>query len=300
MNGSDVKTLQQLLTKAGFRTTADGNFGPTTQGHVISFERKYHLTATGVVTKAVVSALERFGKGTVVFGSSGGVAMVPQTQASSAPPTLKEGSKGRWVTTLERQLNAAGYATSVDGVYGPGLARVVNQFKAAHGLAQDGVVGYKSWAVLTAAMNVPQTPTAPPGQARLNADGTVSAPSNAPPAIKAVIAAANQIAFKPYIYGGGHGRWIDAGYDCSGSVSYALHGGALISQTEDSTELESYGGAGAGQWITIWANAGHTYMEVAGLWFDTAAQSRGNGNDRWSTKRISPVTGYVVRHPVGY
>jgi peptidoglycan hydrolase-like protein with peptidoglycan-binding domain len=298
MNGSDVKTLQQLLTKAGFRTTADGNFGPTTLTQVISFERKNHLTANGVVTKAVASALERFGKGSVVFGSSGGVSMVSQSQSSSAPPTLRQGAKGRWVTTLERELNAAGYSTSVDGVFGPGLAQVVNQFKAAHGLAQDGVVGARSWAALTAAMSTPQA-TAPPGQARVNPDGTVTAPANAPQAIQNVIAAANQIAFKPYIYGGGHGRWIDSGYDCSGSVSYALHGAGLISSPEDSTELESYGASGAGQWITIWANAGHTYMEIAGVFFDTAAQSRTNGNDRWSTRRISPATGYVVRHPVG-
>ncbi len=298
MNGSDVKTLQQLLTRAGFRTPADGNFGPTTQTHVISFERKYHLTANGVVTKAVVSALGRFAKGSVVFGSSGGVSTGSQSQSSSAPPTLRQGAKGRWVTTLERELNAAGYATSVDGVFGSGLGRVVNQFKAAHGLAQDGVMGARSWAALTAAMSASQT-TAPPGQARLNPDGTVTAPANAPQAIQQVIAAANQIAFKPYIYGGGHGRWIDSGYDCSGSVSYALHGAGLISSPEDSTELESYGSTGAGQWITIWANAGHTYMQIAGLYFDTAAQGRTNGNDRWSTRRISPATGYVVRHPVG-
>ncbi len=128
----------------------------------------------------------------------------------------------------------------------------------------------------------------------------MTAPPNAPPAVVSVIAAANQIAFKPYRYGGGHGSWIDSGYDCSGSVSYALHGGGLISSPEDSTELESYGASGAGQWITIWANAGHTYMEVAGLWFDTASQRSTNRWDRWSATRISPLSGYVVRHPVGY
>jgi hypothetical protein len=177
--------------------------------------------------------------------------------------------------------------------------RVVNQFKAAHGLAQDGVFGTKSWAALATAQNAAQGPT-PPGYAHLNPDGTVTAPANAPPAIQQVIAAANQIAFKPYVYGGGHGSWIASGYDCSGSVSYALHGAGLISTPEDSSELESYGAAGPGQWITIWANAGHTYMRIAGLYFDTAAQSRSSGNDRWSATRISPISGYVVRHPSGY
>jgi peptidoglycan hydrolase-like protein with peptidoglycan-binding domain len=298
MSGSDVKTLQQLLTSAGFRTTADGNFGPTTQTHVIGFERKYRLTANGVVTKAVVAVLERFGKGSVTFGASGGVATVTQSQSSSSPPTLREGANGRWVTTLQRELNAAGYPTSVDGAFGPALYGVVNQFKAAHGLAQDGVFGSKSWAVLTSAMQASQG-TAPPGQAHLNPDGTVTAPANAPVAVQQVIAAANQIAFKPYVYGGGHGSWIDSGYDCSGSVSYALHGAGFISSPEDSSELESYGASGAGQWITIWANAGHTYMEIAGLYFDTAAQSTSNDNDRWSATRVSPAIGYVVRHPIG-
>jgi peptidoglycan hydrolase-like protein with peptidoglycan-binding domain len=295
MSGSDVKTLQQLLTRAGFRTTADGNFGPTTENHVISFERKYHLTANGVAAKAVVSALQRFGKGSVTFGPSGGVSLQSKS-ASGGPPTLRVGSKGSWVMTLQREFNSAGYATSVDGQFGPGTVLVVNSFKAAHGLAQDGVFGAKSWAALATAQNAAQGP-APPGQARLNADGTATAPANAPQAIKDVIAAANQIAFKPYIYGGGHGRWIDTGYDCSGSVSYALHGAGLISTPEDSTELESYGAAGPGQWITIWANAGHTYMRIAGLYFDTAAQNRATGNDRWSARRISPISGYVVRHP---
>jgi hypothetical protein len=82
-------------------------------------------------------------------------------------------------------------------------------------------------------------------------------------------------------------------------VSYALHGGGLLSSPEDSSQLESYGSAGPGQWITIWANPGHAYMRIAGLFFDTAAQSSSNSNDRWSTTRPSPIGGYVVRHPDG-
>jgi len=298
MSGSDVVTLQQLLTRANFRTPTDGHFGPLTEIHVVSFERKYHLTANGIVTKAVVTVLHRFAPSSISHGPSGGVPLQSKS-ASSGPPTLRLGSSGSWVTTLQRELNSVGYATSIDGQFGSGTVRVVNQFKAAHGLAQDGVFGTKSWAALASAQNAAQGP-APPGVARLNRDGTVTAPSNAPQAIKDVIAAANQIAFKPYIYGGGHASWIASGYDCSGSVSYALHGAGLISAPEASGELESYGSAGPGQWITIWANAGHTYMRIAGLYFDTAAQSRTNGNDRWSATRISPVSGYVVRHPIGY
>jgi peptidoglycan hydrolase-like protein with peptidoglycan-binding domain len=297
MSGSDVKTLQQLLSKAGFRVTTDGNFGAGTQTQVISFERKYHLSANGVVTKAVAAKLRATTQTGLAHGLSGGASLQSQA-ASGGPPTLRLGSQGTWVTTLQRELNSAGYPTSVDGQFGPGTQRVVNQFKAAHGLAQDGVFGTKCWAALATAQNAAPAP-ASPGLAQLNPDGTATAPANAPQSVKSAIAAANQIAFKPYIYGGGHGTWTDLGYDCSGSVSYALHGAGLIFTPEDSSELESYGAAGPGQWITIWANAGHAYMQIAGLYFDTAAQRSTNGNDRWSTTRISPVSGFVVRHPVG-
>jgi peptidoglycan hydrolase-like protein with peptidoglycan-binding domain len=140
----------------------------------------------------------------------------------------------------------------------------------------------------------------PAGSQATLIDGLAIAPQDAPQVVQSVIAAANQIATKPYIYGGGHGRWIDSGYDCSGSTSYALHGGGLLNTTMDSTEFESYGSAGPGQWITLWANGGHVYMDIAGLWFDTAAQSSSNGNDRWSTTRVDQPSGYVERHPTGY
>jgi cell wall-associated NlpC family hydrolase len=138
----------------------------------------------------------------------------------------------------------------------------------------------------------------PVSNATLGADGLAVAPADAPAVIREVIAAGNKIAFKPYIYGGGHGSWTDAGYDCSGSVSFALHGGSLLSQTEDSTEFESYGSQGAGRWITIWANSGHVYMYVAGLRFDTSAQSS-TGGSRWTTETRS-TSGYDERHPTGW
>jgi hypothetical protein len=141
--------------------------------------------------------------------------------------------------------------------------------------------------------------TAPGAKAVLNSDGTVSAPASAPTAVKNAIAAANKIAFTPYVFGGGHGSFNSSGYDCSGSVSYALHGGGLLSSPEDSSQLESYGSSGPGQWITIWANSGHTYMQIAGLFYDTSG-APGRGGDRWSTKNPSGTSGYVVRHPTGY
>jgi hypothetical protein len=137
------------------------------------------------------------------------------------------------------------------------------------------------------------------GKAALVA-GRAIAPLNAPPLVKRVIAAANRIRTTPYIWGGGHGSFISTGYDCSGAVSYALHGGKLLSTPLTSGSLESFGEEGPGRWITIYANAAHTYMVVAGLRFDTAGDESGTG-PRWHPTTAAAAAGsYVVRHPVGY
>jgi cell wall-associated NlpC family hydrolase len=126
------------------------------------------------------------------------------------------------------------------------------------------------------------------------------APLNAPAMVKRVIAAANHIRATPYVWGGGHGSFISSGYDCSGAVSYALHGGRLLSTPLTSGSLETFGEAGPGRWITIYANAAHTYMVVAGLRFDTAGDEIGTG-PRWHPTTAAAAAGsYVVRHPVGY
>jgi peptidoglycan hydrolase-like protein with peptidoglycan-binding domain len=213
---------------------------------------------------------------------------------------LRQGMDGHDVRVLQDCLTLAGYRTPIDGHFGAGTTRNVQAFERAHGLTPNGVVTYSVNIALRSAAGMSMTTvtsTGPVGRAHLNSDGTASAPANAPAAIRAVIAAGNRIAFKPYIYGGGHGSWNDSGYDCSGSVSYALHGGGLISSPEDSSELESYGSAGAGRWITIWSNAGHVYMYVAGLRFDTS--SNGPGGSRWTTAGRSN-DGFVERHPTGY
>jgi cell wall-associated NlpC family hydrolase len=140
---------------------------------------------------------------------------------------------------------------------------------------------------------------ASPGKAALVA-GRAIAPLNAPAMVKRVIAAANHIRATPYIWGGGHGSFVSSGYDCSGAVSYALHGGKLLTMPLTSGSLETFGEAGAGRWITIYANASHTYMVVAGLRFDTAGDTSGTG-PRWHPTTTAAATGsYVVRHPVGY
>ncbi|HTT93402.1 MAG TPA: hypothetical protein VMF55_01930 [Solirubrobacterales bacterium] len=126
------------------------------------------------------------------------------------------------------------------------------------------------------------------------------APAGAPAAVKRVIAAANHIRTLPYIWGGGHGRWQDSGYDCSGAVSYALHGGRLLTSPLTSGSFERFGEAGPGRWISIYANASHAYMVVAGLRFDTAGDTSGTG-PRWHPTTAAAASGrYVVRHPIGY
>jgi cell wall-associated NlpC family hydrolase len=141
--------------------------------------------------------------------------------------------------------------------------------------------------------------TGPVGKARLVGTRAV-APANAPIAVKRVIAAANHIRTLPYIWGGGHGRWQDAGYDCSGSVSYALHGARMLTTPLTSGSFETWGEAGVGRWITIYANASHVYMVVAGLRFDTAGDTSGTG-PRWHPTTTAAAGGrFIVRHPVGF
>lgn len=128
--------------------------------------------------------------------------------------------------------------------------------------------------------------------------GRAVPPSSALPSVRATIEAANRIRSKPYIWGGGHGRWISPGYDCSGAVSFALHGGGFLESPMDSGEMMSWGLPGKGRWITIYANAGHAFAVIAGLRWDTAGDTRGTG-PRWHRDMVSGA-GYVARHPAGY
>jgi len=130
-------------------------------------------------------------------------------------------------------------------------------------------------------------------------DGRAIAPPNAPPAVKAAIAAANRIAGKPYVWGGGHVSWWDKrGYDCSGAVGYALHGGGLLEATMVSGQLAYWGLGGLGRWITVYADDEHVYMVIAGLRFDTRDDPPGVTGPRWHTERVEPRN-FVARHPAG-
>ncbi len=145
-------------------------------------------------------------------------------------------------------------------------------------------------------------PSAPPpngSTASLNSDGSATAPANAPAAVKNAIAAANAIRDKPYVWGGGHGSFEDSGYDCSGAVSYALHGGGFLSSPLDSTGLGTWGESGAGNWITVYANSGHAYAVIAGLRWDTSGT--GGSGPSWSTDvGYQSASAFTARHPAGY
>jgi cell wall-associated NlpC family hydrolase len=139
------------------------------------------------------------------------------------------------------------------------------------------------------------TPVA--GGESVGGNGTIPIPSGVPEVVQKVIAGGNAIADFPYIWGGGHASFIANGYDCSGSVSYALAAGGLLSAPLVSGDLATWGEPGPGRWITIYANAGHTFMDVDGVWFDTAGRS-GPYASRWLVA-TPPLEGYAVRHPQG-
>ena len=146
--------------------------------------------------------------------------------------------------------------------------------------------------------DLPDIP-APAGHATLDGNGDAIPPSNAPLAVRAAIEAANQIDDLPYVWGGGHGSFSSSGYDCSGSVSFMLHGGGFLSSPLDSTGLEVWGESGGGNWITVFANSGHAWAYVAGLRWDTGGPGGGSG-PRWSTVMRDDASSFVARHPSGY
>jgi cell wall-associated NlpC family hydrolase len=220
---------------------------------------------------------------------------------------LRNGDRGHDVRALQSSLTGLGFATAADGHFGRRTARNVRRYERRYRLTVDGRVSRKQGrGVRRRAADA--TAPAPSGMARgpQETDGaravlgpdrrTALAPRHAPQQVKDAIAAANRITTKPYRYGGGHGRWEDAGYDCSGAVSYALHGAGLLRRARASSGFETFGEAGEGEWITIYAHGGHAYVVIAGLRFDTSG--RGEEGPRWRPEKRSP-RGYVVRHPAG-
>src|SRR5215213_10453880 len=238
-------------------------------------------------------------------------AAVPAGEAAAARSfgsrTLAQPMKGPDVRVLQTLLTRWGLRTPADGQFGPFTTRRVRTWEQLSARMVDGRMTRADGAALRAAVRSGQrrpdaepraaaVPVAAGDTATIGPDGLAVAPASAPPEVQAIIAAGNEIHDKPYKYGGGHGRWIDSGYDCSGSMSYALHGAGLLATALNSSGFMRWGEAGPGEWVTTYANAGHSFMVVAGLRFDTSG--RAADNSRWDTTMRSAV-GYTVRHPPG-
>jgi peptidoglycan hydrolase-like protein with peptidoglycan-binding domain len=235
-------------------------------------------------------------------------------QAQLGDATLRQGDNGKDVRALQVLLRRAGFPGAATGFFGRQTWLKVRTLERELGLAVDGVVTPRDVNRINRALRRPEgtggysfgerrkeratvaDQEAPGETAVLTADGLAIPPASAPQVVKDVIEAGNKIAAKPYRYGGGHRRWEDTGYDCSGSVSYALHGGNLLDSPMPSGSFTSWGDAGKGRWITIYAHGGHMYMVVAGLRFDTSG--RAQTGSRWQTAMRSP-SGFAVRHPRG-
>jgi peptidoglycan hydrolase-like protein with peptidoglycan-binding domain len=305
-SGADVKELQKALRSAGFRVKADGQFGPSTVRAVKRFQRAAQLTPSGTVGRKTIAALQAAAKGTSANVANGGTAATIRSKSRGAKSLgdrvpVKKGMHGHDIRVLQDLLGNAGYDVTIDGEFGSGTLDAVEEFQGQHGRPVDGDLDADDITTLRAAAAAGPATVAAPAvntgpKATVGADGLAVAPAGAPPQVVQIIAAGNQIASKPYKYGGGHGKWDDTGYDCSGSVSFALHGAGLLEQAMPSGSFTDWGDPGPGQWVTIYANGGHMYMVVAGLRFDTSGRS--NHNTRWQAEQRSP-DGYTVRHPPG-
>ncbi|HTU79727.1 MAG TPA: peptidoglycan-binding protein [Solirubrobacteraceae bacterium] len=321
---STTRAVEQL--QAALHLPVDGEFGPETEAAVRRLQARNGLTVDGVVGPQTWGAI----------GVSGEPTLAPAPSALSKPPAPRQepaavssdagltpgsgGTSGAPVpappsTTSAIEWLQAALHLPVDGEFGPETEAAVRRLQARHGLAVDGVVGPQTWAVI----GVQDAPTlTPPPSALVSAPAAQGAGEATPGAGEAtpgatggagaggveaesivarVIEAADEIATRPYVYGGGHGSFESYGYDCSGSVSYALHGGGLLSSPEDSTELESYGEPGPGRFITIYANAEHAYMVIEGKRFDTVALAE--DGSRWSDSPGDDGGEFVERHPDG-
>jgi peptidoglycan hydrolase-like protein with peptidoglycan-binding domain len=305
-SGPDVRELQVALGKAGFKVKTDSNFGTATLRAVKRFQRASRLTPSGTVGRRTVAALKRALRGTKA-NANGGFSDDPEEDAAHHSLgdriPVERGMSGHDIRVLQDFLTRAGFTVTVDGEFGAGTEKAVRKFETAQNRPVDGIIDAADIDALRTLVGQPDpgagtqpTQLAPGDMAQIGPDGLAIAPATAPDQVKAIIAAGNQIASKPYKYGGGHGKWNDSGYDCSGSVSYALHGAGLLDEALTSGDFTHWGDPGPGQWVTIYGKASHAYMVVAGIRFDTSGRTR--NNTRWQ-KDMRSSSGYTAVHPPG-
>jgi peptidoglycan hydrolase-like protein with peptidoglycan-binding domain len=299
-----VQTVAQAQSQGGFKT---GMRGPA----VVQLQRKLGVTADGVYGAAKLEAVNRTQKRSglntdgIVGPATWKAITSPRSSSTTRPAkhrsnssrTLRAASlktpRGGEVEALQRRLGLP-----VDGDYGARTTAAVKRFQRRHGLTADGVVGPATWRSLGLSASNRTIHPHRFGGSKRRASGRHTRSGGGggmPAAVTRAIAAANRIATKPYRYGGGHGSFDDTAYDCSGSVSYVLHGAGLLDAPMASGGFMSWGAAGPGKYITIYAKADHMFMIINGRRFDTGYG--GNGN-RWATGS-RPTAGYAVRHPPG-
>jgi peptidoglycan hydrolase-like protein with peptidoglycan-binding domain/cell wall-associated NlpC family hydrolase len=265
-----IKRLQGAL-----HLPVDGEFGPETLAAVERLQAREGLNVDGVVGPQTWK----------VIGVSSEATLTPPPSALPPPPEeppVEAASSGSTGGT-----SAGGEPVAVSASGGSGAAPASNEAAPVHEEApHEAPVQHSSEG---------SDEHSSGGGSSSGGEGSSGEGSSG--AVARVISAGNEIATRPYVYGGGHGSFSSNGYDCSGSVSYALHGGGLLNSPQDSTSLESYGESGPGKHITIYANSEHAFMVVNGKRFDTVAQQE--GGSRWSSSTTS-TSGYTVRHPSGY
>ncbi len=236
----------------------DGSFGAVTEQAVKAFQSTHGLAANGIVGDATREALG-LGAGPTLRADP---ALIPVPVITQKPvSTVVRRAPVSTVEHLTAPVSTAGHTTG------------------------------------TAVRPAAPTRTVSAVHTTTPVRSTTGPTSSVQTGLSEMTAAGNQIATRPYVYGGGHGSFYSYGYDCSGSVSYVLHAAGLLSSPEDSTGLESYGAAGPGRYVTIYANAGHAWMTIEGRRFDTVALAE--TGSRWSST-IASTAGYVVHHPSGY
>jgi peptidoglycan hydrolase-like protein with peptidoglycan-binding domain len=304
-SGADVKELQQALGQAGFKVKTDGKFGTGTLRAVKRFQRASRLKPTGTVDKKTVAALKRALRGSSANVNGGYDPDNPDTSHHSLGDRIpvERGMSGHDIRVLQDFLTRAGFKVAIDGEFGASTEKAVEKFETAQSRTVDGIMDAGDIDALRTlageadpGAGTQPTQLAPGDRAQIGPDGLAIAPASAPPQVQAIIAAGNQIASKPYKYGGGHGKWNDTGYDCSGSVSYALHGAGLLDTAMPSGDFTDWGDPGPGQWVTLYAKSSHMFMVVAGIRFDTSGRTK--NNTRWQADMRS-TSGYTAVHPPG-
>jgi peptidoglycan hydrolase-like protein with peptidoglycan-binding domain len=265
---SAVKRLQAAL-----KLPVDGEFGPETFAAIERLQARHGLSVDGVVGPQTWKVI---GVSTETMLNPPASAIPPEPEPEPAPT----------------EVAASGGVAS-----GGEPVAVATGAPPAAGAEERPAVATSEAPAESAPVSAPSSSGGGEGSsAGTPSSSSSSSAGSGEGAVGRVIAAGNEIATRPYVYGGGHGSFQSNGYDCSGSVSYALHGAGLINSPEDSSQLESYGESGPGKHITIYANSEHTFMVVNGKRFDTVAQAE--SGSRWSSSMTS-TSGYVVRHPAG-